>query len=420
MKKTFLSILILLFTVSINYGSGFQINEHSARAMALGGAFTGLANDPSAVYFNPAGITQLTGSHLMLGSTLILPKSSFRGPSPSIKEYDMDTQAFTPINFYFTQQLSDKFHIGFSVNNPYGLGTRWPKNWVGKYLAIETEIRTFYLNAVASYQVTDQLSIGWGFTYAFGNVKITRYQNLSPFAADAFIDLEGNGTGAGFTAGLLYKPSKTFSVGVSYRSKVRFTFDGDATAQAPKQFTGLIPTGKVSAPLTLPDNLVVGIAVNPTCELTLTADFQYVGWSSYDKLEVDFKDAIDPTTGKPATSSSVRDYKNSYIARVGAEYTLSDNFALRAGLLYDKNPVKDERLDPTLPDADRFGFNGGIGIKITDNLSLDLAYFFLRFDERKITNSLENYSGISDSFAPMNGVYNSTAHLIAANLSIKF
>jgi len=418
LKKINVTIFGILFAATQLFASGFQINEHGARAMALGGAFTGLANDPSAVYFNPAGITQLTGTHVMGGVTLIVPKSSFRGPSPSITEWELEKQIFNPINFYVTHQASEKFHLGFSVNNPYGLGTKWPSDWVGKYMAVETEIRTFYFNAVAAYQVSEEFSLGFGFTYAFGDVLISRMQNLSPFNADAEISLEGTGSGAGFNIGMLFKPSKNFSIGAAYKSRVHFKFEGDATVTAPKQFNGLLPTGNIEAPLTAPDILSVGIGVNANENLTLSADFQYTMWSTYDKLEVTFNDFIDSETGKPLVTTSVRDYDNSYIGRFGAEYTANDMLTLRAGFLYDKNPVKDERVDPTLPDADRMGFNAGVGIKLADNLSLDLAYLFLRFSERKIENSLESYSGLEDSIAPMNGVYNSIAHLFAVNLSV--
>ncbi len=418
LKKINVTIFGILFAATQLFASGFQINEHGARAMALGGAFTGLANDPSAVYFNPAGITQLTGTHVMGGVTLIVPKSTFRGPSPSITEWELEKQIFNPINFYVTHQVSEKFHLGFSVNNPYGLGTKWPSDWVGKYMAVETEIRTFYFNAVAAYQVSKEFSLGFGFTYAYGDVLISRMQNLSPFNAEAEISLEGTGSGAGFNIGMLFKPSENFSIGAAYKSRVHFKFEGDATATAPKQFSGLLPTGSIEAPLTAPDILSFGIGVNANENLTFSADFQYTMWSTYDKLEITFKDFIDSETGKPLVSTSVRDYDNSYIGRFGAEYVANDMLTLRAGILYDKNPVKDERVDPTLPDADRLGFNAGVGIKLADNLSLDLAYLFLRFSERKIENSLESYSGLEDSIAPMNGVYNSVAHLFAVNLSV--
>ncbi|MFZ1289678.1 MAG: outer membrane protein transport protein, partial [Melioribacteraceae bacterium] len=195
MKKnlTVLFLLIIGFTEII--ASGFQINEHGSRAMGLGGAFTGLANDPSAIYFNPAGITQLCGTHLIGGTTLILPSSTFRGPSPSISETKMNSQVFNPIHFYATQQVYDKFFLGLGVGNNYGLGTKWDENWVGRFMTVQTEIRTFFFNAVASYKIMDEVSVGFGYVFAYGDVLINRKINLAPFNSEPSLELEGTGYG---------------------------------------------------------------------------------------------------------------------------------------------------------------------------------------------------------------------------------
>ncbi|MFC2085502.1 OmpP1/FadL family transporter, partial [Bacteroidota bacterium] len=392
---------------------GFQINEHGARAMAMAGAFTALANYPSTIFYNPAGLTQLQGTWFSGGVTLIKPSSTFRGPSPSITEYELDDAMFTPINLYITHQITQDLYAGVSVNNQYGLGTTWDENWIGKYLAIETEIRTFFFNPTIAYNLTDNFSIGVGLQFAYGDVIIARKNSLSPFEGDAYVDLEGNGTAWGFTAGLHYKPIPELALGLSFRSETNFDFEGDAVAEAPTQLSTAVPTGSISAPLTTPANITFGVAVFPCSHLTLSFDFQYIGWSSYDKLEVTFNDIVDENNN-PLVSSSIRDYDNTYILRLGTEYKLNNELDIRGGLLYDNNPVKDERLDPTLPDADRLGLNIGLGYKISPNLFVDLAYMFLRFDEREIKNSVIDYTSGSAKF---NGVYNSVAHLLGLNFT---
>lgn len=405
--------IILIFSVAVKiYGGGFQINEQGARAMAMGGAFTGLANDPSALYFNPAGITQLSGTHFMAGVTLIFPSSSFRGPSPSTTEYNMKDQTFNPINFYGTYQFNNELYFGLSVTNQYGLGTLWDDNWVGNTMAVKTDLKTFFFNAVAAYKLTDQLSVSAGFIYALGNVEISRYTSFSPFTGMAKVTLKGDGHAFGFTAGILYKMSSELSFGLSFRSQAKFNLTGDANSEGgPAAVQPLLPKGGISSEITTPLNITFGIAAHPITKLTVTADFQYIGWSSYDKLSVDF---ADPNL---EDLSSYRGYEDTYIIRFGAEYQLLDKLALRGGLLYDKNPVKDELLDPTLPDANRLGFNVGFGYKLAQNFSVDVAYLFLRFAERTIINSQQSYTWGN---APFNGTYNSTAHLIAFNLSYNF
>ncbi|MBU0558372.1 MAG: outer membrane protein transport protein, partial [Bacteroidetes bacterium] len=62
MKKIIPIFLLIMLTTSFLYGGGFQINEHGARGMSLAGAFTAIANDPSAIYYNPAGLYQISGT----------------------------------------------------------------------------------------------------------------------------------------------------------------------------------------------------------------------------------------------------------------------------------------------------------------------------------------------------------------------
>ncbi|MDA3860548.1 MAG: outer membrane protein transport protein [Melioribacteraceae bacterium] len=403
-----LRFFIISLVVSTQlFASGFQINEHGAKGMAMAGAYTALALDGSALFYNPAGLSQLDGTQIMLGTTLISPSASFRGVTPAIDESSMESALFTPINLYVTHKLNDKWAFGFGVNNQYGLGSTWDENWDGRYLAIDTEVQTFYFTGGASYTVSDKLSIGVTASYVHGTVTIIKKNSLAPFDADALIDLSGTGNSFAYSVGLLYKVSDKLNVGLDFRSGTEVEFEGTADVTAPSSLISLVPAGDITAPLTLPYNATIGIALMPSKKLTVSADFQYVGWSSYDKLEVTF-------TETDYVSTSIRDYTDAWIARLGAEYHMSDKFDLRGGLLYDSNPVKDELVEPTLPDADRLGLNIGFGYKITPNISVDLAYLYLRFAERTVTNSEVDYTG---GVAGFNGTYNSSAHLLGLNFS---
>jgi len=415
-KKLLLPLLFVALISNEIYSSGFQINEHGAKAMAMAGAFTAIADDASAVYFNPAALTRLEGTQIYAGVSLIKPDAVFRGPAPAIDEYKVKDQIFTPINFYLTHRISEDWAAGIGVNNPFGLGTTWEEDWPGRYIALDTEVRTFFFNANIAYKLTDDFSIAVGGTFVYGDVIIERYQQLSPFNADAKIHLEGDGTAYGFNVAAFYQPTEMLSFGASFRSETEIKFEGDATVEAPSQFEGRIPKGAISAPLTTPLNATFGIGIYPDENWTLSFDFQYVGWSSYDKLEVTF-DEFMGEDGKPVVSSALRDYKDSFIYRLGGEYDFGSGFSLRGGLLYDTNPVKSQLVEPTLPDADRFGYNIGFGLDLMDNFTLDVAYLYLKFRERTIYNSEVSYT---DGFAPFNGVYNSEAHLFGVNLSFKF
>lgn len=404
--KKLLTIALLVVSHTLIYSGGFQVNEHGSRAMGMGGAFIAVASDPSAIYFNPAGLTQLRGFNVMLGATFIAPRITFRGPAPSIDEHKMVRQIFYPINLYASYQLNNKVTLGFGLNNPFGLGTKWPEDWVGKYIATETRLRTFFFTPSVAYKISDGISVGWGLDFVLGQVLLKRKVDISPFAGEANVKLEGSGNGFGYRFGILAKPFDDLSIGFSYRGDVNLKFDGTAETTGPAQLQSQLPQGDVKTEITTPQNFNFGVAYRVMPKLLLAASLQYVTWSSYKDLKVDFVDSRFPDLSTP------KNWFDSYIVRFGGEYNLLSNLDVRAGILYDKNPIRDEYVDPTLPDSDRLGFTLGAGYKMR-NITFDFSYMFLRVAERTITNSKVYYIGNT----PFNGTYNTTTHLFGFNVT---
>lgn len=411
MKKYLYIILIILGVLpGITLAGGFQINEHGARAMGLGGAFTAVANDASAIYWNSAGMTQLNGTNFLLGTALIAPNSSFRGVSPAVDISRMKSEVFFPSHLFLTHSFSESFAAGVGITVPFGLGTEWNAGWIGRYLALRTKLEAFWVPVTFAFKPFDELSIGGGFIYSFADVLITRNNSQAPFAGDAYVKLEGNDHFAyGYTFSMMYKPLKELSIGASFRSEVEYEFEGTAitTGAAQLQEIGALPSGDVTAKLITPMNIVGGIAVQVIPQLRLSADFQWIGWSSYDSLAVNF---VDPEIDD---ISSPRLYKDTYIIRFGAQYNVSDEFALLGGVYFDKMPVDPEYVSPTLPDSDRLGFSIGVDAKIFDNFGIQGSYLFIRASELTVTNSKEIYT-VGDS--PFNGTYNSYANLLSLSL----
>ncbi len=397
-----ISILVFSFSLVLTAGalaSGFQLNEHGARAMAQGGAFAARADDPSAIYFNPAGLGFQTTPSAYLGLTAIVPKISFYGPlqNNTNNRTDMVSQVFTPVNIYATYPVNDQIHVGFGVCNPYGLGTEWPENWVGKFLTTKIDLKTFYFSPTVAYKVTDELSIGAGINYVTGDVTINRAFAIG--FGDPLLSISMNGHGWGWNAGVLYKATPEISVGVSYRSKTRV--DATGTAQFTPAYS-LLPNGDASTSISLPATGYAGVAYKVSNNLEVEADYQYVGWSAYNEL------AIQLTTVK---SVQPKNYVDSYILRVGGEYTM-DNLHLRAGYYFDHSPVKTEYVEPLLPDANRNGFNVGLGYEISSNLRVDIAYLFILFDQRKAENTIPELN--------FDGTYKSYANLFALDFGYRF
>jgi len=329
-----------------------------------------------------------------------MPKTSFFGPDQlnTNQETKMVSQTFNPINVYASYQITNDLVAGFGVYNPYGLGTEWPANWSGRFITTKVDLQTFFFTPTLAYKFGDKFSLGVGMNYATG--KVTLKSVLSdPFDPHANVSIEANGTGIGWNVGALYKASNELSIGVSYRSQVKIDANGTATFDP---FRSVYPAGDVSSSLTLPATGYFGIAYTPLKNLTFEADYQYVGWSSYKELALTFKK-------DNSVEVSPQNFVDTYLIRVGAEYTMGD-WQLRAGYIYDHTPETTAYVEPLLPDANRNEVSVGLGYNLTKHLSVDLAYMFIKFDQRKAVGTVINFDG----------TYNSTANLVALDFGYSF
>jgi long-chain fatty acid transport protein len=410
-----------MLVVCIALGGGYQLNEHGARAVGMGGAFVANASDPSAIFYNPAGLAFQEGLNVMGGGTLILPSTKFKHSSGAIPEIEQEDQMYYPPNLYGTYAVDNKWVVGIGVFTPYGLGSEWKNDWIGSAIAVKTEVQTFYINPTVSYKISDQLSVGAGFSYIYGTVDLSKRVPISALGINGTLKLDGTGTGYGFNAGILYKPTEKISLGASFRSLTKLEFSGDAkfSDMGSLGAMGLFPGGTGKATLPMPANAYIGAAYKISRDLTVEADFQFVGWSSYKELVIDLPtgpSAPAQLGGQPLQKSQtqVKNWDDGYLGRVGAEYQCSQDLVLRAGVVYDITGQPASKMEPMLPDADRIDPSIGLGYKFNDQLGVDFAYMIVLFSERTSTFIP------TGSTTPFGGTYNSTAHLFCLDISYKF
>lgn len=434
MKNKFLSaavVVLLVATTSLVFAGGYQVNEHGARAMGMGGAFVALASDASAVFFNPAGLAYQKGINVMVGGTFIMPSTSFTSATPVRPEAKMVSQTFFPPNVYISYNMDDiTFAVG--VFAPYGLGTEWESKWDGRYSAVKTDLQALYINPSVGYRINDQWSVGAGVSFITGTAKLSRKIRtlvavLPPnplTTTDGEITLDGSGSGFTFNAGVLYKPTQELSVGVSYRHVAKVKYEGDAKFSNMQALASYFPGGTGSVELPMPSNLQGGIAYKVTPDLTVAADIQYVVWSAYDNLTITLPSGpapVPPSTlvlgTKPlqATSVQAKNWKDSFLYRLGGEYKM-DQLTLRAGFIYDGTPQITPSVEPMLPDANRTEFTVGAGYMVSESVTVDVAYQFISSAER--TGSFVDPFVVSPT--TYKGNYKSTANLFGLNLGLHF
>lgn len=415
-----LSVIFLLtaFVASQAFAGGFQLNEQGARAMAQGGAFAARANDLSAIFFNPAGLAYQKGFGAYLGGTMILPTSSFT--SPAGKTTDMVSQTFVIPSVYVGYGLENGLALGVGFFAPYGLGTEWPAGWDGRYLALKTDLQHLAINPTIAYKVSDCFMIGAGMSYTFSKVtlkyNIPTYSSLAPptpSATDGLVDLEATGNAISFNAGAIYKPTPELSIGASYRHSAKTDLEGTAKFTNTQALATFFPGGTGKTTITMPNQFFVGIAYDFSKDFTMEADFQWIGWASYDTLTVGLPDGpAFPLTGKPlqTTQKSAKNWKDTYMLRAGAEYRL-DKLALRLGFIYDANPQPNVSVEPLLADADRVEGTIGFGYHFSDQWSVDAAYQLILFQDRTVTGPT---TGDLNKFP---GTYKNKANLFAVNIA---
>ncbi|MEW6368601.1 MAG: OmpP1/FadL family transporter [Acidobacteriota bacterium] len=427
MKRYALTCVALLASCSLVNASGFGFYEHSAAATALAGAYLGRVDSVTALFYNPASIGKLSYDELSVGATLVSPSFKYTGLSGS-PEVDGESNLYLPPNGYYARKLGDQFTFGFGFYVPYGLTTEWNENWVGRYVSIKADLRAYYFNPVLAYNLNDQVSVAGGISYVHSTVGLKRKIDLTPLRPafggiplpDVTMSVDAGGDALGFNAGIIVDASPDITLGASYRSKVTVKYDGDIAFDVPATGYGpavddplklLFPGGGASTTIVLPQQFNVGFNYHGMERWQADFAFWWTGWSSVDRIALTLENHSTRPTEAIQNNPIERDYTNVWSIRLGTEYVLNEQWRLRGGYLFDKNPVPDPSVDPILPDSDRQSFQLGAGFTFPDDrYSVDFAYMALFFGERTTRSNRDGF----------NGTYNSFAHLFAVNFSYKF
>ena len=172
---TFSALSSLLF-VSFASASGFALPDQSASAMGMASAFTGQADDASAVWYNPAGIIQLDGTRISGGVIGIFPTLTHENTTGTTDV--SERMIHLPIHLYATHKMSDKLSFGLGVNNPFGLSTDWSDTSNTRYVATFSKVVTTEINPNIAYKMNDNLSVAVGVAYVKLRATLEKIFNL--------------------------------------------------------------------------------------------------------------------------------------------------------------------------------------------------------------------------------------------------
>jgi len=414
------------------FGAGFGLFEQGAKATAMGGAFAATADDPSAIFYNVAGIAQQRHTSFLAGGTVINFSNEFTGdpndPFTSGATGQYKNHTFVPPNAYLIVPVGTNLTVGVGVFTPFGLRTNWEDPWIGRFVSRDANIKTVSVQPSIAWQTTDgRFAIGAGAEYRRARVVLARNStlppgttNVNPFnvrfidVASAYLSSDWDNSW-GWNAGVLFKPSSVWRIGASYRAPMTIDFKGDVTVtQIPTgnpQLDALIkpglpPSQPVATSIDFPSIANLGIATTAIPNWDLELDVVHTTWSRFKQLKVDF------LTTPAAGFTRVQNWDDSNSFRFGANRTINPTWDVRFGLLYDRTPQPTVNVSPLLPDSDREGASFGIGWHHGPWV-MDATEFALHFKKRSTM-------GISSADNNFNGTYRTDANLISLNLGYRF
>jgi long-chain fatty acid transport protein len=445
------------------FGAAFALQTQNASG--LGHAYAGgaaVAEDVSTIYYNPAGLVRLRKTEWVASANLLCPSTKLQdGGSQAAftqplggRGGDAGGCAAVP-NFYVGVPFADKWSVGLGVNAPYGLETKYDADWLGRFQAIKSKVRTVNVNPVISWEPTAGLALGGGASWQKLDAELTKNVNyavvfaqgvagLGPLPSGAaaaligsaaglesFTEITGDDDGWGWNAGVLWQVTPQTRIGAAYRSPIRYKVTGSVAFTNPTAadlgplppslapigaalVTGInagpLAGGGVRLSLEMPEtaNLSIFSEINKTWDVM--ADVQYTGWSSIRTVEI-FRDS-----GTPLPGALHWNFKNTWRAALGVNYHYTDQWVFRGGVAYDQTPTNGTDRTPGLPDGNRTWLAFGVHYHLSDQWQVDLAY------AHEFVNGpdIDQNGGSTAAYGLVKGSYDTTVNIVGAQVKYVF
>jgi len=443
--------LVLGCTVAA-FGAGFAVIEQSVSG--LGNSFAGgaaIAEDPTTIFYNPAGMTRLKGQQATAAFHVIFPQSDFKDDGNSavspllgggtLSGGDGGNGGETVVvpNAYYSINFDNGWAAGLGINSPYGLVTEWNDGWQGRYHALRSDVLTININPSVAYKVNDHLSLGFGVSAQYVDAELSQAIDFGSIAyvqsglnpglsglvqnRDGKVTLEADDWAYGFNAGALVEVSENTRLGLAYRSKVDYTAEGDADYEVPATISGIpaLDAGiqaafsdvDAKADLTLPATASASVFHRFNAQWAVMADVTWTEWSEFEELRVEFADGR-----QDAVTTEMWDDAWRYSA--GLTYSPSEALDLRFGLAYDETPIPDDYRTPRIPGDDRFWVSAGLGYA-WGSFKLDLGYAHLFVDDAKSARQAGMDPTGEDFFkGTLSGEFENAVDIASAQLTYLF
>jgi len=404
--------------------SGYNLAGTGSKALAMGGAFRGIADDWSAVFWNPAGLAG-QGNSIYLEGKLLMPTSTITGTDPFLKsgETTSEDAMFPAGAFGMTYKINEKMTLGLGVYAPTAAGATFnnlfaiePTDMMGEDPG-ETDwdgmMTVIDIHPSIGYQINDKLSVGLGLTLKYGSVSFaypiaypTGYTSPMPEYLALYAAMEGTGIGFGANIGILYDVTPKLHIGASYSSAASIGISGtmDQTLYSPSILYGTVEaTVDVEADFPTPQEAGLGIAYDVNDKLTVGVDVMWTNWTAVDVVPItvtgtDLSMTLGATT-EPTDQELALNYEDVIRFNLGAAYKFNEKLDLYVGYYYDPSAIPVEELDPAITDfVDKMNFSFGAKYMITPKIGAVgyYEYVFGKAREAEANPDGGNYAGWYD------------------------
>ena len=402
MRQYALAIALAMASAESSRAVGFLLPNQDPEAIGRGDAFAATADNPSAIYYNPAGITQLPGMQVSLGVYAISAYSSYTATNGATAHTDPFPQ-FVP-QVYATYGLKNlPLFFGLGVYAPYGLGISWGQDPQFSSMAQKGSLTYLTANPVVAWKVNKMLSVAVGGTVNYGDASFQNTLPTAEFPPGYYFKFSGQAFAPGYTAGILFQPLPRWSFGINYHSGTVMRFDGKVDQTFPFFPTSIYSSAKIDFPQTI----VGGISFRPTPKWNLEFDLNWTQWSKLSQI------SINPSPYEsmiPGPETVTLNFKNSFIYDFGVTRQLGKGYYASVGYIYSENSSPDGNFNPLIPDADLNLGNFGFGHK-GKRIDWAVAYQFAYNGGRHVT---------TDSNDLADGTYKTFNNAVNASVTLKF
>lgn len=405
-------VLMIAAASGTAWSAGFALNEQSIKSMGM--AQAGRASnalDATTLYANPAGMTQLTGTHLSGNATFIYAPADIenaQGSQAGTNDGDMIPPTWVGSGF-MTHQINDQLTVGVGNYAPFGLSTNYENSFQGRYFGDKSKVKVIAIQPSAAYKITPELSVGLG-------ISVSKIEGLlsaavAPIPSNPHLEVKGDDISVGYNFGVLWQLDPQTRLGFDYRSETEYTLTGTSTVTN-LPISGVGASYNASLDISTPATFDVSLSHQLNSDVNIHAGITFTQWSVLESLVIKNANA-------PASLSTIKeelDWKDAWAYSVGADWKMQPDLILRAGLGIDKTPVSDHHRSVRVPSEDRTVLTLGMSYMLNDKMSIDAAYMFLKEKTAHVDVNKTTPAGPVTYSADYKGV----AHLIGAQLNMKF